>query len=437
MTVECPSCNTRFPVDARKIPEGGVHARCSVCSEVFFVDVASPEVEAAPAAVPAEVPELVDSELPEAEVLEEEAAAGEEALEGEEEFPEPEPVVEAPEPVMEEEEEPEPVVQAWGAVEEDVGLEPEVEAPEPAMEEEEREPEPVVQAWGAVEEDVGLEPEVEAPEPAMEEEQEPEPVVEAWGVAVEESEPEARVESPQPVHDEPRHPFDLPPVAAEEPGSSPVEKEAPFEFPEIEREERTFGLEAPSFGDGETTFSMDSPAFDTPLEIDEEVAPTFGDPSPTIELAGFGVDDTLTPAEVEEAEAPEAEPPWEPLEPEVEEPPAATEAPEAPVMEPPPPVIETPEVAPTQPLPTPHFGRRDPKEKARRLARVLVSDIILYNPDRHQRALEFGNLQEEFEDEIQKSWNEYVDQVGEEVANSTNFFNEALNEILCKGEQLF
>jgi hypothetical protein len=89
------------------------------------------------------------------------------------------------------------------------------------------------------------------------------------------------------------------------------------------------------------------------------------------------------------------------------------------------------------PLPTPHFGRRDPKEKAQRLARVLVSDIILYNPDRHQRALGDGTLKEEFEDEIQKSWNEYVDQVGDEIANSTNYFNEALKEILAKGQPLF
>jgi predicted Zn finger-like uncharacterized protein len=87
--------------------------------------------------------------------------------------------------------------------------------------------------------------------------------------------------------------------------------------------------------------------------------------------------------------------------------------------------------------PEPQFGRRAPEEKAQRLARVLVSDIILYNPDRHEQALAAGQIKEEFEDEIQKSWNEYVDQVGEEVANSTNFFNEALNEILCKGEQLF
>jgi predicted Zn finger-like uncharacterized protein len=93
--------------------------------------------------------------------------------------------------------------------------------------------------------------------------------------------------------------------------------------------------------------------------------------------------------------------------------------------------IEAPPVA------APLFGKRDPMEKAQRLARVLVSDIILYNPDRHHSATESGRVKEEFEEEIQKSWNEYVEQVGEDVANTTSYFNDALNEILAKGEQIF
>ncbi|MFH1763508.1 MAG: zinc-ribbon domain-containing protein [Gemmatimonadota bacterium] len=87
--------------------------------------------------------------------------------------------------------------------------------------------------------------------------------------------------------------------------------------------------------------------------------------------------------------------------------------------------------------PAPLFGKRDPMEKAQRLARVLVSDIILYNPDRHHDATESGRVKEEFQEEIQKSWNEYVEQVGEELANSTDFFNDALNEILAKGDSIF
>ena len=83
------------------------------------------------------------------------------------------------------------------------------------------------------------------------------------------------------------------------------------------------------------------------------------------------------------------------------------------------------------------FGKRDPEEKAQRLARVLVSDMIMYNPERHARALENGSLREDFEDEIKKSWEEYSDQVGDEIAESTTFFTDALNEILAKGDDVF
>jgi hypothetical protein len=83
------------------------------------------------------------------------------------------------------------------------------------------------------------------------------------------------------------------------------------------------------------------------------------------------------------------------------------------------------------------FGKRDPREKAQRLARVLVSDMITYNKDRHTQALAQGTLVEDFEDEIKKSWAEYVDQVGEDVAEGTPFFTDALNEILAQGEPVF
>jgi predicted Zn finger-like uncharacterized protein len=83
------------------------------------------------------------------------------------------------------------------------------------------------------------------------------------------------------------------------------------------------------------------------------------------------------------------------------------------------------------------FGRRDPHEKARRLARVLVSDMIMYNPERHSRAVAADSLREDFEDEISKSWQEYIEQVGEEMARRTTYFHDALNDILAGGKQLF
>lgn len=83
------------------------------------------------------------------------------------------------------------------------------------------------------------------------------------------------------------------------------------------------------------------------------------------------------------------------------------------------------------------FGRRDPHERAQRLARVLVSDIIAYYPKKHAEAVERGTVKEEFEDEVRKSRKEYVDQVGEEIADSTPYFTEALNEVLARGRQIY
>jgi len=92
---------------------------------------------------------------------------------------------------------------------------------------------------------------------------------------------------------------------------------------------------------------------------------------------------------------------------------------------------------PEEPVKAFSFGRRDPADKARRLARVLVSDMIMYNPERHQQALENDTLANDFEEEIKKSWKEYVEQVGEEMARETDYWTEALNDLLAKGEQVF
>jgi len=85
------------------------------------------------------------------------------------------------------------------------------------------------------------------------------------------------------------------------------------------------------------------------------------------------------------------------------------------------------------------FGKRDPTDKAKRLARVLVSDMIMYNAERHRTALENGTLAADFEDEIEKSWKEYVEQVGSDIADGEGkgFWREALNDILAKGESVF
>jgi len=75
--------------------------------------------------------------------------------------------------------------------------------------------------------------------------------------------------------------------------------------------------------------------------------------------------------------------------------------------------------------------------RAQRLARALVSDIVAYNKDKRDQALASGAIKNEFREEIRKSWEEYVAQVGLDLAKSTPFFRDALNEILAKGQQVF
>jgi predicted Zn finger-like uncharacterized protein len=79
--------------------------------------------------------------------------------------------------------------------------------------------------------------------------------------------------------------------------------------------------------------------------------------------------------------------------------------------------------------------RRRSKEEM--LARALVSDIMVYNRDLYETAKAENNLLEALGPEIKKSWELYKEKVTPEVANSTNHFRDALNEILAEGENIF
>jgi len=83
------------------------------------------------------------------------------------------------------------------------------------------------------------------------------------------------------------------------------------------------------------------------------------------------------------------------------------------------------------------FLSQDPASRARRLARALVSDIVVYNPAKRRDGLRDGSLKLLFEDEIRKSWEEYVDQIGRPLAESTPYFTDALNDILADGQLVF
>jgi hypothetical protein len=96
-----------------------------------------------------------------------------------------------------------------------------------------------------------------------------------------------------------------------------------------------------------------------------------------------------------------------------------------------------PPAAPATRPPINPFLANDPNAKARRLSRALISDLVTYFPQRRDEGLRDGTLRELFREEIKKSYEEYVDQVGREFADSTAHFQDALNDILAGGQKIF
>jgi hypothetical protein len=100
-----------------------------------------------------------------------------------------------------------------------------------------------------------------------------------------------------------------------------------------------------------------------------------------------------------------------------------------------------PSIATSAPTPTRTpinpFLANDPNAKARRLARALISDLVTYYPQKRDEGLKNGTIKELFREEIKKSYEEYIDQVGKEFADGTQHFQDALNDILGGGNKIF
>ena len=104
-----------------------------------------------------------------------------------------------------------------------------------------------------------------------------------------------------------------------------------------------------------------------------------------------------------------------------------------------------PQVAPAPPQPVSQTGipagltetERVKHERARRLARVLASDIAIYNKEKRDRGIKDGNLVAVLGYEIKKSWEVYKERVTADLANTTPYFRDALNEIVAEGRKIF
>lgn len=100
--------------------------------------------------------------------------------------------------------------------------------------------------------------------------------------------------------------------------------------------------------------------------------------------------------------------------------------------------IETPAI----PMPEPSRRLSGPlavpvgderKEEARRFARLLISEIKLYNERAVLEGREGGNLYRRLKEDIDRSRHMYNERIPADVRNGTDFFQEELVRILADG----
>ncbi|MFV2071914.1 MAG: hypothetical protein ACC742_04585 [Thermoanaerobaculales bacterium] len=250
-------------------------------------------------------------------------------------------------------------------------------------------------------------------------------------------EPELELETAEPVElaSEPE------PVAAPEPEAAFEAADAPsFEpeeaSPEIEPESPSpegVDIESP---DDVTLPEEPGPAaadhdFDAPDEAteDEGSTPDF-DPSATMRV---DLSEMVIPPEAsEEVQGPPAEAVAE-----VEAPPAAEVRPAPPPVQP----VQPPEeVAPEPPAVedsaavqlSPEDEARH--EEARRFARLLVSEIKLYNEDEVDRGRSGNDLYQRLQDDIDRSREMFEKRIPAEVRTDRDYFQEELVRILADGD---
>ncbi len=123
-------------------------------------------------------------------------------------------------------------------------------------------------------------------------------------------------------------------------------------------------------------------------------------------------------------------------EPSVEQP--IPEVPKEKVPEAPPPREAEPKPAPPS---AEEMSEEDIKwhKRAKRLAKALASDLVLYNQDKVEQGLREGKeaLARLLGSEIRRSWEYYCQQIPKHIVESTDYFKEQLNNIVGKGREIF
>ncbi|MDQ2970922.1 MAG: hypothetical protein M3R62_12780, partial [Acidobacteriota bacterium] len=127
------------------------------------------------------------------------------------------------------------------------------------------------------------------------------------------------------------------------------------------------------------------------------------------------------------------------------EPPRRPTTPPAPAPPPAAAARKAPEPASTETGSRPSVGARklagplaalegdERREEARRFAKLLVSEIKLYNEKAVNEGRQQGNLYGRLKEDIDRSRQMYDERIPEDVRSSSNFFYEELVRILAEG----
>lgn len=69
-------------------------------------------------------------------------------------------------------------------------------------------------------------------------------------------------------------------------------------------------------------------------------------------------------------------------------------------------------------------------EEAKRLARIIVSDIVLYNKDKAEKGAQDRTFYELLKDEIEEGRQFYSERISASILTTTNYFDEAINKFI-------
>ncbi|MEM6701367.1 MAG: hypothetical protein AAF690_01615 [Acidobacteriota bacterium] len=205
-------------------------------------------------------------------------------------------------------------------------------------------------------------------------------------------------------------------------------------------------VEEPAIGDPLSTLQTDAPAEPASRSVYDEMGaldapePPSVDPVSSLETQVIRTGDL--PSEPPEPAAPRVFGPPPPVTPPPAPEPDAEPQPEAPpsnsneVM-PPEDVHEGPGWAFTdssndEPAGAPTEGPLH--EEARRLARLLVSEIKLYNEEQIEEGRRQGNIYEQLKDDIDRSKRMYEERIDQTVRQSTDYFRDELVRSLADGD---